>query len=678
MSAVQRTVPIAAAGPVQSREGPRRTGSQTRKPREGLAGTTLLVGLLSSTLLVAITPINDNMVQGTYIAGNHFPFGAFAVLLLLCLVVNPLVRRLRPRWAVSPAQLIAIWAMIAVPSGIPSSGLMRYLVPNLTGLAYYATAENKRAQIFGPEVDDSLRVTDVTAARAFYEGLPAGARLPWRAWGVPMAVWSIYTLALYVLTAGLGVLLRRRWVDEERLAFPLVQVPIALVRAPQPGRLFNDFLRSGRMWAAVLLVTVLHTLNGLHLFYPQVPHVKLAIPFRFNDYPWRHATGMWITFYPLVLGFGYLLTTEVLFSLWFFHLFYKARAILFGVLGMPMMGSGAAYGGPRWAVLEEAGGTLGLAGWFFWVGREYYGKALRQAFTSQPLLDDREEPMAYRAAVFAVIIGGAILVAWLTHFGGSFLLATVNVVLGACVFITLAWAVAQGGLIFLQPTFASTDAATALLGSRPFSLRALVVNMLNEQVYRMDLREYMLPSLLNAFRACDDVHLDRRALLTKGVVPGICLALGAGGVVSIALPYLVGGALSTPSRWTYHWAPQLAYLFGSQYAVQTTTPDPALITHFLAGMAGTLAITGLRKRLPWFSLHPIGFLIGSGFPIGMMWFPLLIAWIIKGGVMRWGGYKAYENLRPFFLGLIVGDTLNGLVWIVVGLVTRTGYAVLPG
>ena len=57
---------------------------------------------------------------------------------------------------------------------------------------------------------------------------------------------------------------------------------------------------------------------------------------------------------------------------------------------------------------------------------------------------------------------------------------------------------------------------------------------------------------------------------------------------------------------------------------------------------------------------------------------MFIGWVLKCITARYGGYKGYQLLRPVFMGLIIGDCLNGAVWIVVGLITRVGYSVLPG
>ena len=74
----------------------------------------------------------------------------------------------------------------------------------------------------------------------------------------------------------------------------------------------------------------------------------------------------------------------------------------------------------------------------------------------------------------------------------------------------------------------------------------------------------------------------------------------------------------------------------------------------------------------WASLEESGATIALA-----LWFSAFLGWLIKGAIMRWGGYKIYRNLRPFFGGLIIGDCIAGAGWIVVGLITKVGYPLLP-
>ena len=91
----------------------------------------------------------------------------------------------------------------------------------------------------------------------------------------------------------------------------------------------------------------------------------------------------------------------------------------------------------------------------------------------------------------------------------------------------------------------------------------------------------------------------------------------------------------------------------------------------------TLVLAGMHVHFSWFSLHPIGFIVASGFPASAMWLSLFIGWILKAAIMRWGGYKTYHTLRPFFFGLVIGDCLAAGVWNIIGYITGQGYAVIP-
>jgi len=659
--------------------GTDQTGGFGKSPqrRERITLAALMIGLVASAVLVAVTPLNDFLLMGTYLAGNHFPIGAFAVLLVLTVVVNVVLRKLAPRLALAPAQLIAVWALIAVPSGIPSSGLMRYFVPDMVAFDYYASGENNWKEIFAGNISPTLLVADQQAITGFWEGLPAGGSIPWGAWVGPVVVWGIYAFALFALMVGLSVLLRRRWVEQERFIFPLVQVPIEVARRPEAGRLINKFLCNKQVWVAVAILVALHSLRGLHQFYPGIPSLRTSWSIVFDELPWSYGGGISLNLYPLMTGFAYLLTSEAGFSLWFFHLLLKLQAVILGWMGAPMGGPGAGYGYYMWASLEESGATIALAIWFIWLGKHHFSRVFRKGMLGEPNVDDSDEPVSYRTCAWLIVGAVIVMVGWLYYFGGSLLLALVNVGVGIAVFITLAWTVCQGGLMFLQPTFSSTVVAASLTGSRAWPLRSLLVNMWNEGVFRMDLREYLLPSLLNSYRMSDPADLHRGSLL-RACAGAILLAFFVALIAAIWLPYTHGGGVALPNKWTYLAAPQLHFKWAAALSANPIQPQVRYVSHFGAGALLILGLMWLRTRSTGFALHPIGFIIGSGYPINCIWFAIFVGWLMKAAIMHWGGYRGYRQVRPFFLGLIVGDAIAGAIWIVVGFATGKGYMLLPG
>ena len=99
--------------------------------------------------------------------------------------------------------------------------------------------------------------------------------------------------------------------------------------------------------------------------------------------------------------------------------------------------------------------------------------------------------------------------------------------------------------------------------------------------------------------------------------------------------------------------------------------------HIFAGFAGVLGLLILRAQFN-IGIHPIGFLSASVYAMNMMWFSIFIGWVFKSLISRYGGMKGYLGFMPLFLGLILGDVVNAVIWICLGYVTQVGYQIMPG
>jgi hypothetical protein len=156
-----------------------------------------------------------------------------ALFLLFVLVV--LVRLLR--WIAGPGhavlrtpELILIYCMLLVASLVPSRGLLCYLLTLTTSWHYYATPENSWDQLIHPHIKHWLVVDDEIAIKQFYEGLHGGGQIPWDAWIGPLSQWMLFFVILCFVMLCMIVLLRKQWIEHERLAFPLTQLPLALAQ----------------------------------------------------------------------------------------------------------------------------------------------------------------------------------------------------------------------------------------------------------------------------------------------------------------------------------------------------------------------------------------------------------------------------------------------------------------
>ena len=103
-------------------------------------------------------------------------------------------------------------------------------------------------------------------------------------------------------------------------------------------------------------------------------------------------------------------------------------------------------------------------------------------------------------------------------------------------------------------------------------------------------------------------------------------------------------------------------------------------THF--GFGSLLAGGLMVGRVLWagWPFHPIGLVLMSSGPMQIFWFSIFVGWGAKRLLLRYGGAGAFQQARPFFIGLIVGETLAAGVWMFIGLATNGAvkYTLLPG
>jgi len=656
---------------VHEQEPPRRVGVTPRS---------FILGLVLSVLMCAVMPYNDYYVAATYLSGSFFPIGALAGLLLIVLCINPVLISLRQRKRIWTApEIMTVWAMMLVVAGIPSSGLMRYLIPHIVAPHYYANSANGWESTIIAHMPPRLLVHDPMAVRTFFEGLDRGQSIPWGAWMQPLGWWALFVGLLFLGFFCLSALLRRQWVDHEKFAFPLVQLPIMLSEEPDARSRFNSLLKSKLLWIGVLCVTCIHTSKGMHLFYPTIPDIPMAWHSEtfFTNAPMNYVNDIQFAIYPLIIGFAYLLSSEVCLSLWFFYLVFKAQVLFAGMHSLDMATTGVGYSmGPAFVTYQETGGVVMMGLWLLYSMRTHLKAAWLKAVSRDNAFDDSDEPLSYRFAVFGVIIAYAGMFLWLTYAAGVKPLMSAGVLAGSfVVFLVLSWLVAQAGLLFVTHTFASSQIMTVVCGSRPFDAGTLTMASLTEHAAWQDPRELMAPSLLNAFYGAGTTLNARSLTRAMAVCVAVCTVVAAG--ASIWLPYTHQGGIALKNPFMYISAPQLSMQWAASQLHDPKPPNFSGMLHMAGGAGIVLLMFVARTRLLWFNLHPAGLLVASSWAMYMLWFSLLLGWIIKVPIMHYGGIKAYRALLPFFLGLILGDCLNAIGWTIIGAVSGKGYLLLP-
>ena len=217
--------------------------------------------------------------------------------------------------------------MMTVAAAIPTKGVVGMLLPIITGTFYYSAPENKWAEEIHPLLPRWILVDDIQAVKSFYEG---GESIPWEHWLSPLAAWLAFYAAFYLTLICLSTILRRQWVEHERLAYPLVQAPLAMIGQEEDGSLLKPFFRNWIMWIGFAIPFFCNTLIALHHYFPEIATPSLGVTVQ----PFDGGKLLRLSINFLILGLGYFINLGIGFSLWFFYLASYLQDAIFGYMGV--------------------------------------------------------------------------------------------------------------------------------------------------------------------------------------------------------------------------------------------------------------------------------------------------------------------------------------------------------
>ena len=488
-------------------------------PTERPTGRAIAIGVLLTALLGLLIPYGDLKLQGSWISCCHLPIGVVVLFLLVVAVANPLIRLLSRARAFTRAEVVVIYCMMLCGAGIPSFGLTEYLFPTLVGFRYYASPENRWDDIFIKHVPNWMAPTDEVAVTAFFEGLHPGAHIPWGAWAPAAGAWTLLAAGFFLGFISVSVLLRRQWVEEERLIFPLVQLPIQVLEVDQQGPgmtgepLWSPFFRNRLMWIGLAIPLIVHSINGLHFFIPSVP--QLPLTHSLNQYlrarPWNQMGIVTVILHFSIVGFSFLLSNELSFSLWFFFAFFNLQAVVLSLYGLEVPPIPDYPTRPH-AALQMLGAFLVFGG-FITVLLRRRAEAVWRHMSQRVEAGDEGEPLSYRGALLCGALGLAIIVAWCSAAGVGPILVVVSLVLFGMVAVVLTRCVSEGGLLFIQAPFRPLDMIGLAIGTGFIGAPAMTSMAFVQRVFMLDLRTFLLPSLLDSYKLAGEAGVNLRRLM---------------------------------------------------------------------------------------------------------------------------------------------------------------------
>lgn len=582
---------------------------------------------------------------------------SLAVLLLL----NALAASLRPRWALAPWELLVVYMMTCMGTAVAM--WVEYLMALLTYPYRYGAVYGWTTTIL-PYLPRWLTVSDPGAVRDYFAGNAALYR--WsslRPWLLPIAAWSVCILALVWTTLCLCSLVRRQWTEQERLAYPITQIPLLMT---QPG---GSAFRTWRFWLGFALAGGLNVLNALHLLVPTVPELRVKRqPWEWEGLgrPLSALNPVYVSWNPFLIGLGFFLPLDLLFSLWFFYWIARMQGVFFAGFGIEPPGSAAEAVAP-YAREQAFGAIVALLLFAFWTARRNWRGLWTEAGGGSW---SSREPLSPRVAARGALAGAVVL--WLFMLGAgmpwwiaSIFLGVYLVVITSLTRLRAQFGPPAAGLLLAAPG----QMMVGLLGTGAFGTSGLHGVALFHWLGR-EFAGHAMPHQLEAFRLAAV-----QSIAYRSVIVALLLGAAAGLVAAfwgtLHLSYTLGQGTAKVAGTQQYFGREAYALLAARLADPNTLPKLDAIAAMVAGGSVTLGLQALRMRFLGFPFHPVGYALCSTYVSSFLWSTAAVTWLFKLLLFRYAGLKGYRAATPFFLGLILGEFVVGSLISLAGVLLGT-------
>ncbi len=628
-------------------------------------GRVLWLGLLLIPLNVFWTILIE--VRWYTLDGTSLPLFITPIFMLFIVVLLNLAwRKVFPRaHPMRQEELLLLYIMLVVSCTFAGHDTLQNLFGAITYPYWHDTTQNKWQSLFFQYLPKWLIITDKDALTAMNHGnvnlySPQGL-LYLRAWIVPLASWGLFFLTLVGMYLCLTVLVRRAWIENEKLTFPIVQLPLAMT-SESAG---TTFFKNPVMWAGFCLAFGVSFLNGLHTLMPTVPELNVKL-FNLNDIvntrPWSAIGSTQTSFYPFAVGLGYFMPLDLSFSCWFFYVAARVFRVVGNIYGWDAnQNTGQTTSFPYFGE-QATGAWFGLAIMLLYAGRGYWREVAQSAWLGARS-DDPAEARRYRTAFGGLAVGGVLLGIFAALLGMSGWVAVAFFLIVFLLGFVITRVRAEFGspheIVWVNPV----QVLVTLFGSRALGAQDLTL-LSTLYWFNRGYRNHPMPNQLEAFKM-----LDGKPSVGIGKLCGV---LAFASVVSLIATdwahlhvlYAFGGEGKAPGFKT--WVGSESY---SRLAGWLNSPVPPASTglYFIAGgLLLTIALSIMRVNFVWWPFHPAGYALALSYAMEYFWLPIFIAWLLKFLIIRYGGIGLHRRAVPFFLGLILGDYTMGALWAIIG------------
>ena len=578
------------------------------------------------------------------------PFYNVIFTVFILLVLNLIYKKIFNCFYFSAQELLVIYILLSISCALPSITLMTILITTLGHAFWFDTPENEWRILFWDALPTWLTIQDRSILSGYYLGESTIYRTShFLAWLRPALFWSGFMVLLMGMMLCLNILLRKQWIERERLTYPIAQLPFQLLSQTKT-LISQSFFRVG---ASISISICL--LNGLHFLLPSLPEIPVkrlggwkGLGHVFTEKPWSAIGRISVSFYPFVIGLGFLMPIDLLFSSWFFFLFYKIELIISSLLGLSQI--------PGFPYVDQQcfGAILGLFLSLMILGWHHFQSVVSQL----KKIKKSKESKLYRVAILGLIFCFFGISLFSVQVGMRLWLIPIFFGLYFVTIIVLTRIRAELG--FPAHAMEHIQIDRLLIGS--FGSQGLgKSNLVALTLYRWFIRSYSshpMPHQLEGFKI---VAPSTRQHLYIALVGFSILSSVSVFWVMLHLYYQHGAVNFGGSGWSMQFGSRI---FGElqRWLTLPIPPNPLPFIGIVFGFGFSLSLMWMRTRFLWFPLHPVGFLISSDWGMAYLWTCMLLCWAIKLAVLKVFGLKGVLKLRYFSFGLILGDFLAGGLW----------------
>lgn len=626
----------------------------------------LIIGFLGCLTVWVVQPVNNFLLNNSFISDTYLPELVVGIMALLVLVVNSLLYWRLPVWALNRRQLALIFGMMLMAS-VPTQVLRIY--PHSLARGTMEAAKDPKLVEIHHEMDlpkalylEPIELDQETpVSEQLFDELKPGNPLPWSSWIGPLFGWGSLIGASWIMMIGLGLIVFPQWRNKERMSFPLLAVQEMLIETPAPGTRIPPLFRNPLFWTAFTVVVIIHAFNGLnHHTGGAVPPFPVSWDLRpaFSQGLFRYMSSYAKrgTLYFTIVGITYFMPSRVGFSLWFTFIAYQFYTMF-----------GYGYSAPFHAGTindHRTGAYLGMVIMLLWLGRLHWLAVVKAMFSRARNGEDRQN----RAAGWVFVTGCAAMFLWQVWAGTGPVWAFCFVLVACAGCLVLTRIVAETGVPFVRNYFGPSD----LLSFFPARMTHAAT------IYLGGFLDFILTRASRVSAAVVFLHglgLNRevkpqRQLRLGGLFLGVLLAgLVICGAVHLQMGYHNRASLDGLRMPVAYWGSNQVQ--GVHRALkswdrgmmgQSNWSHPFHLTAGLALGVGSQLLCLASARWP---LHPVGLLMINTYYLNMMWWSVALGWFLRMVILRFGGARSYRLVRPVFLGLILGEVFSAILWSIV-------------